>query len=321
RERWQYEAGWGEVPLDDLEEWAPLGPDPIGCLPRTTANPAGQPKVLVGWGFGAPKLTLYGYRALESIMHVYPGARVRVITVGPRYAFFYKWANILALTQFQKYTKRGYDIKVEIYFGKALASVKMNGRMIPGHRWWRRHEDTLLYGQGMKIATFQAVQEAVPDAYVTVYLALLELYKFGGIYVDLTTFFVRPLPTGVDGFVAGGEGPGSAGAGGGAGGDGSDCSAPTSKDRLHRPLVMQYRAPQHPVVECVLSEYDLEVSAMNECIALSKNDGYGGINCVLEVLETCTENRGLTNDLREAGVVAWHGCNSATAKSYTTPSR
>lgn len=59
-----------------------------GCLPRTTANPAGQPKVLVGWGFGAPKLTLYGYRALESIMHVYPGARVRVITVGESVVFF-----------------------------------------------------------------------------------------------------------------------------------------------------------------------------------------------------------------------------------------
>lgn len=28
---------------------------------------------------------------------------------------------------------------------------------------------------------------------------------------------------------------------------------------------------------------------MNECIALSKDDGYGGINCVLEALETCTE--------------------------------
>lgn len=38
--------------------------------------------MLVGWGFGSPELTLYTYRALESILHVYPGARVKVITIG-----------------------------------------------------------------------------------------------------------------------------------------------------------------------------------------------------------------------------------------------
>jgi len=31
---------------------------------------------------------------------------------GPRWAYAYKWANIMALTQFQKYDKRGYDVKV-----------------------------------------------------------------------------------------------------------------------------------------------------------------------------------------------------------------
>lgn len=47
---------------------------------------------------------------------------------------------------------------MEIYFGKAIANIKMNGQMIPGHKWWRRHEDTLLYGQGMKISNFQVMQ-------------------------------------------------------------------------------------------------------------------------------------------------------------------
>lgn len=78
----------------------------------------------------------------------------------------------------------------------------------------------------------QAVQDALPDAYVTIYLALLELYKSGGIYVDLTTFFVRPLPAHLDGFVAGGEGPGSDGGLG-------DCSRPSPGNRRHRPFVMQ----------------------------------------------------------------------------------
>lgn len=54
--------------------------------------------------------------------------------------------------------------------------------------------------------------------------------------------------------------------------------------------VSQYHAPQHPVVACVLGEFDQQVSPLNECIVLSKGDGSGGMNCVLEALETCTEN-------------------------------
>lgn len=55
-----------------------------------------------------------------------------------------------------------------------------------------------------------------------------------------------------------------------------------------RPFV-QYHAPQHPVVACALREYDEEVSALNECIVLSKGNGRGGMDCVLEALEACTE--------------------------------
>ncbi|CAN0494944.1 unnamed protein product, partial [Hapterophycus canaliculatus] len=86
----------------------------------------------------------------------------------------------------------------------------------------------------------QAVKDAVPDAYVTIFLALLQLYKSGGIYVDLTTFFVRPLPANLDGFVAGGEGPG--GVGGGALGD---CSLRTTRDLRQRPVVMQVAVTHH----------------------------------------------------------------------------
>lgn len=39
----------------------------------------------------------------------------------------------------------------------------------------------------------------------SLFLALLEIYKNGGMYVDLTTFFVRPIPRDLDGFVAGGQ--------------------------------------------------------------------------------------------------------------------
>ena len=86
----------------------------------------------------------------------------------------------------------------------------------------------------------------MPDAYVTIFLALLELYTHGGIYVDLTTFFVRPLPTDLDGFVAGGQGQGV------DGGTAGDCSTPTTGGRRQRPFVMQVcsKCNRGPVCVC-----------------------------------------------------------------------
>lgn len=81
RAMWKRAAGWETVADQDLEHWAPLGPDPPGYLERTPATAAG-PLVMIGWGFGSTRLTLYGYRALESVLHVYPKARVRFITIG-----------------------------------------------------------------------------------------------------------------------------------------------------------------------------------------------------------------------------------------------
>lgn len=80
---------------------------------------------------------------------------------------------------------------------------------------------------------------------VTLFLALLELYKSGGIYVDLTTLFIRPLPAGVDGFVVGGEyGAAVLEAKGPEPGEGDtesrgDCSLPTAVQKRQRAFVMQ----------------------------------------------------------------------------------
>ncbi|CAM9302573.1 unnamed protein product [Choristocarpus tenellus] len=74
----KYNAGWGGIPDEDLELWAPLGVDPQGTLQRSL-NPI---NIQVAWGFGSNNLNLYSYRALESILHVYPEACVRFITIG-----------------------------------------------------------------------------------------------------------------------------------------------------------------------------------------------------------------------------------------------
>lgn len=80
---------------EDLEPWAPLGPDPPGCLPR--ASPAAKPLVMIGWGFGNMDMTLYTYRAFESLLHAYTGGKFRFITVGGsvRLGVFLTWRETL----------------------------------------------------------------------------------------------------------------------------------------------------------------------------------------------------------------------------------
>lgn len=53
--------------------------------------------------------------------------------------------------------------------------------------------------------------------------------------MDLTTFFVRPLPPDLEGFVAGGDGP----SGVTGKGEGKDCSLPGPSGKNQRALVMQ----------------------------------------------------------------------------------
>ncbi|CAM9696033.1 unnamed protein product [Sphacelaria rigidula] len=86
---------------------------------------------MITWGFGSADMTLYAYRALESLLHVYPQARVRFITVGPAYAWGYKWANTVSRTQFQKYTKRGYDVEV--------CTGEWSLEEIPEHKHFQAH--------------------------------------------------------------------------------------------------------------------------------------------------------------------------------------
>ncbi|CAM9980507.1 unnamed protein product, partial [Discosporangium mesarthrocarpum] len=96
------------------------------------------------------------------------------------------------------------------------------------------------------------------------------------------------------------------------GGGVNDCSLGTSSMRRQRSLILQYSKPHHPVLECVLKAYDDEGSEMNVCVEASM-EGFGGLECILEALEACTEEMELKNDLREAGVVEWFYCNEFAA--------
>ena len=43
------------------------------------------------------------------------------------------------------------------------------------------------------------------------------------------------------------------------------------------------------MVACALAAYDKQTSSLNECVSESRGKGDGGLHCVLETLEACTE--------------------------------
>lgn len=93
----------------EIEPWIPLGKDPLDSLRRTNRTLS----IYLTWPFAADDLNLHNYRALESILHVYPEAnKVQFLLSGPQFANTYKWANALSQTHFQKYWKRGYNVIV-----------------------------------------------------------------------------------------------------------------------------------------------------------------------------------------------------------------
>ncbi|KAG5175068.1 hypothetical protein JKP88DRAFT_265996 [Tribonema minus] len=254
-----------------------------GALPRAPRSP----HVYLTWPFAADDLTVQGYRALESVLHVYAdeeeeegdgdgegeggkgggggGASVVFLVPGPLYALTYRWANALSQTHFQKYRKRGYQIAVRLVWGGAKKTVRLNdspfGALLPGGLWWERHKNVKFYAKGLPMPQFDKVDDALPDYSTVLFMAFLEIYKTGGIYGDLTLFHAAPLPEGLDGFVVGGMGPGSAGAD-------YNCSGRTSRGRYHLPLLMQWSAPRHPVAACMLAAYDDPGSNLNRRVLM-----------------------------------------------------
>ena len=66
-------------------------------------------------------------------MYIY--ISVTVLLIGPQAADYYKCGDLLSKHYFQKYQKRGYDIKFDVIF-------RHPGKGIPGLNYWMEYEQT-----------------------------------------------------------------------------------------------------------------------------------------------------------------------------------
>jgi len=101
------------------EEATPIPTLPVAhALPRFSLNDtfrddeADQSIVYLDFPADDRFFTLDNYRALESVLSVYPSAVVRCLLPAPPDAFVIKIGNQLSVNHFSKYKRRGYDIEV-----------------------------------------------------------------------------------------------------------------------------------------------------------------------------------------------------------------
>jgi len=273
--------------------------------------------------FPANDFNFHNYRALESYLNVYPDSEsIEFFVVGPFYAKVYGYSNALSKTHFEKYSKRGYNVKVRLINGNSNVHVResneLSGKILPGADFWERHKNTIFYGRNFSYREFEAIEDALPDYATVLFLICLELYKTGGIYGDLTLFQTAPLPKDADGFVAGGMNRENDLAN-------YKCSALTTRNRKQLPLLMQFSKPRDPVLNCTLIAYDDEKSDLNKCIGLTgeseenmlSSGKDGGLSCVLDQMGKCMKKANRENELAKMSPVDWRNCDGEIDSNST----
>ncbi len=71
----------------------------------------------------------------------------------------------------------------------------MVGYNTPGLAWWNRKSDKFLKVHGVHDSDFHSMHNGLLDGPEARFFAVfLYLYRTGGMYVDLTTMMLKPLP-------------------------------------------------------------------------------------------------------------------------------
>ena len=173
-------------------------------------------------------------------------AHVLLVAKGPVDKFRYSNSN--ALTQFERYEKLGRDVTTRIVNSEFQLYKGVDGRHatrgnFPGQRWWTAHRRTMAPKYIDFMTGFMRDDnDVIPPPSLTWYLRLQSLWLSGGVFVDASLFFARPLPARARGFDVGG----------------GDCGPDT--DYYHAnappPMVLQFPEPHDPAVACALANLD-----------------------------------------------------------------
>lgn len=140
--------------------------------------------IYLDWPIDDRFFTVDNYKALESILNVYPNAIVRCQLVAPREAYVHKIGNTLSIMQFIKYKKRQYNINVVPINPRQKSRTSFVGEKYR-EKWF--NECCLSCN-----AECRATDRTQPYHLLN-YIRLSNLYNNGGIFSDFSFFFLGKI--------------------------------------------------------------------------------------------------------------------------------
>lgn len=144
--------------------------------------------IYMDWPVDDRLFTTENYKALESILTIYPTGIVRCLLPSPNDSFYHKTGNLLSYKQFSKYQKRGYDI--DIFPVGNLKNKQSNGHLsLLGKSYWSRWSEKCCNGCN----TICRKSDHTQPYHLLTFIRLTKLYPKGGIFTDFSFFFLGPF--------------------------------------------------------------------------------------------------------------------------------
>ena len=171
---------------------------PLRTLPRfhvanSSANEAirddeyVKPRIYVDWPVEDYRLGYENFKSLESLLTAYPNAVYRFLLPAPTETFHHqrKLGNLLSLYSFEKYRKRGYDIDM-----CAVGKLDREGQASRiGRDYWSKWVSRCC----LHCTKHCQRTDRTQPYHVLTFIRLIKLWRSGGIFTDLSFFFLGPL--------------------------------------------------------------------------------------------------------------------------------
>ena len=155
-------------------------PNKLSTSPALSGPGSDSRWIMLDWAVDDRLFTIENYKALESILTVYPESPFRVILAAPNDAYTHKTGNQLSVMHFVKYKRKGYDIEV-------LPSGMIKNEVASSYT--EKYIKKCCHRCNAKCR----ISDHVQPYHVLTFIRLSKIFRRGGIFSDFTFFFLGPL--------------------------------------------------------------------------------------------------------------------------------
>jgi hypothetical protein len=154
--------------------------------------------IFLDWPLDDYLFNYYNYKALETLLSIYPKAIFRCLLATSLDIYTYKTGDFLSLNQFLKYKKRDYDIEVVPIGNKKSQKAYMTSFSSIGQAYREKWLAKCCNRCGSNIACNnnnddkQTLQQVQPFHLLN-YIRLTKLWSQGGIFTDFSFLFLGQL--------------------------------------------------------------------------------------------------------------------------------